>query len=76
MLNFAKQICLVTAVASLESPASPEKADERGAPTTFFRSAIYVESRTTPLGRGTVETDRRAGGVFFFRTTNASDLLI
>ena len=24
------KICLVTAVASLESPASPEKADERG----------------------------------------------
>ena len=29
MLNYAKQICLVTAVSSLESPASPEKADER-----------------------------------------------
>ena len=53
------KVCLVTAVASLESPASPEKADERGeggggggTPSTFFWSAIYVESRTTPLGRG------------------------
>ena len=38
MLNYAKQICLVTAVASLKSPASPEKADERGGgtPTTFL----------------------------------------